>query len=145
MPDWVDRGYQEYAKRLTSTPSLTLTEVPAGKRSKGQDGARAKAEEGKRLLAAIPRDAHVIAFDERGKSFSTKAIAERMSAWRTDGARVAFLIGGPDGLAKECVDRANETWSLSAMTLPHGLVRILVAEQLYRAASLLANHPYHRE
>jgi 23S rRNA (pseudouridine1915-N3)-methyltransferase len=144
MPDWVKSGYDEYAKRLPRECRLQLVEIPAGKRGKGANLARAIREEGERMLAALPKEAHVIALDMRGKQWDTPQLAQRLKDWLQDGHDVALLTGGPDGLAESCLKRADHLWSLSKLTLPHPLVRIVVAEQLYRAWSLLKGHPYHR-
>lgn len=143
-PDWVASGFSEYQKRLSRWLPLSLVEVAPGLRGKGRDAARAVAEEGARVLQAVPRQAHVICLDGRGKLFSSEQLAQRLEAWRQGGRDLAFLIGGPEGHAPEVIAGANESWSLGPLTLPHMLVRLIVAEQLYRASSLLANHPYHR-
>ncbi|MBS0556440.1 MAG: 23S rRNA (pseudouridine(1915)-N(3))-methyltransferase RlmH [Proteobacteria bacterium] len=140
MPAWVADGYAEYAKRLSRELPLDLVEVSA----KSRDPARVNAEEGACMLAAIPKGAHVVALDGRGKAWSSEELASHLARWRMQGKDLAFLIGGADGLAPEILARADQRWSLGPATLPHMLVRIVVAEQLYRAASLLANHPYHR-
>ena len=119
-------------------------EIEPGLRGKGRDAARATADEGARVLAALPKQAHVVALEGRGKAYSSEQLATRMEAWRQGGRDLAFLIGGPEGHAPEVLSASQEQWSLGALTLPHMLVRLLVAEQLYRAASQLANHPYHR-
>ena len=144
MPRWVQDGYGEFAKRLPPECALRLVEVPAGRRGKGGDVARAIRDEGRRMLAAIPGNARVVALEVRGRPWSTEELSERLAAWLAGGRDLALLVGGPDGLAPECTARADERWSLSPLTLPHPLVRILVAEQLYRAWSILRNHPYHR-
>jgi 23S rRNA (pseudouridine1915-N3)-methyltransferase len=144
MPDWVVRGYEEYARRMPAECSLQLVEIPSGKRSKGADLSRITQLEGEQTLAAIPRGAKVIALDVRGRAWSTEELAKPMESWRQDGRDVALLVGGPEGLAPECQDQAEQSWSLSNMTLPHPIVRIVVAEQLYRAWSILSHHPYHR-
>lgn len=144
MPDWVKSGYDEYVKRLPRECRLQLVEIPAGKRGKGANLARAIQDEGERMLAALPKEAHVIALDMRGKQWDTPQLAQRLKDWLQDGRDVALLTGGPDGLAESCLKRADHLWSLSKLTLPHPLVRIVVAEQLYRAWSLLTGHPYHR-
>jgi 23S rRNA (pseudouridine1915-N3)-methyltransferase len=144
QPEWVDRGTDEYAKRLRGRCTLEIKTVPLARRKAAAPVERALREEGERMLAAVPPDAHVVALLESGKPWSTKELAAKLDAWMQRGAPVAFLVGGPDGLAAECVARANERWALSNLTLPHGLVRIVVAEALYRAWSLLENHPYHR-
>jgi len=145
VPQWVAAGYEEFARRLPANTPLRLIEVATSKRGKGVDLRRAVADEGERTLSQIPRGAHVIALDEHGLSWSTSELAGQIEKWRHLGGDVAFLIGGPDGLAAVCRERAARLWSLSALTLPHALVRVLVAEQLYRATSLIAGHPYHRE
>lgn len=144
MPGWVTEGYQEFAKRLPPECRLNLIELPLGKRSKGSDPARAIREEGERMLDAIPKDSHVIALDVRGAQWSTGQLSRELDSWLQSGRNVTLLIGGPDGLAEPCIKSAQATWSLSKLTLPHALVRILVAEQIYRAWSMLKNHPYHR-
>ncbi len=140
MPAWVSEGFGEFVKRLTRELPLQLVEVSA----KSRDPARAMAEEGQALLAAVPKNAHVVALDGRGKAWSSEELAEQLGRWRMLGKDIAFLIGGADGLAPAVLARADQHWSLGPLTLPHPLVRIVVAEQLYRAASLLSHHPYHR-
>lgn len=144
MPGWVEQGYQEFAKRLPVECSLKLVEIPAGKRGKNADIARLTREEGERTLAAIPKGARVVALDVKGKPWSTEQLAQQLHGWLGDGRDIALLIGGPEGLADACRERADLLWSLSPLTFPHPLVRIVVAEQLYRAWSILQNHPYHR-
>src|SRR5690348_2570861 len=140
MPAWVQQGFAEYAKRLSRELPLELIEVAA----KSRDPARAMSEEGAALLAAIPKGAHVVALDGRGRAWSSEELAQQLARWRMQGKDLAFLIGGADGFASTVLDRADQKWSLGPATLPHPLVRIVVVEQIYRAASLLANHPYHR-
>jgi len=144
MPDWIKSGYAEYAGRLPRECRLNLIEIPAGKRSARADLPRLVRAEGERLLAAIPARSRVIALDERGREWSTTELAGQLTDWLQDGRDLSLLIGGPDGLDAACRDRAERLWSLSRLTLPHPLVRIVLAEQLYRAWSLLQNHPYHR-
>lgn len=144
MPAWVTEGYQEYAKRLPRECELALKEIAPAKRGKNADAARFREEEGERLLAALPRDAEVVALDLSGKPWSTPALAQNLKGWLAGGRDVALLVGGPDGLAPACLARANQAWCLSNLTFPHPVVRIIVAEQVYRAWSLLNNHPYHR-
>ncbi len=144
MPDWVTTAYQDFAKRLPNEYRLKLVELAAGKRGKNADIARAIADEGKRMLDAIPRDCLVIALDEHGRSWSTKDLATQLSDWSQGGRDVVLLVGGADGLAPDVKQRVDITWSLSKLTLPHAMVRVVLAEQLYRAWSLLNNHPYHR-
>jgi len=144
MPAWVTQGYAEYARRLPADCALRLVEIPAGKRGKGADIDRITQLEGEKMLAALPKGARVVALDVKGRPWSTEVLSRELDAWRHDGGDVALLVGGPEGLAPECVARAEQRWSLSNLTLPHPLVRIVVAEQLYRAWSILHNHPYHR-
>ena len=144
MPDWIEKGYAEYAGRLHRECALHLLEIPAGKRSSHADLARLIRAEGERLLAAVPTGSRLIALDERGQEWNTVELAEQLSGWLQEGRDVSLLIGGPDGLDAACRERAERRWSLSRLTLPHPLVRVIVAEQLYRAWSLLRNHPYHR-
>jgi 23S rRNA (pseudouridine1915-N3)-methyltransferase len=144
MPDWVGAGFAQYRKRLSHDLPLDLIEIPLGARGKSSDPARAIADEGAAALAALPRDAHIVALDGRGKMWSSAQLAERLAAWRMSGRALALLIGGPDGHAREVLARAHECWSLGPLTLPHMLVRLVVAEQLYRAVSINTGHPYHR-
>jgi len=144
MPSWVSAGYEEYARRLPRECSLQLVEIAVGRRGKSIPAARAIREEGQQMLAALPRACRVIALDVQGKSWSTALLARHLQQWQSSGRDVALLVGGPDGLAPECLARADLTWSLSRLTYPHALVRIIIAEQLYRAWSLNAGHPYHR-
>jgi 23S rRNA (pseudouridine1915-N3)-methyltransferase len=143
-PAWVAEGFAEYRKRLSHWLPLDLVEIEPGLRGKGRDAARATFDEGQRVLAAIPKGALVVALDGRGREWSSEQLAQRMEHWRGAGRDLCFLIGGPEGHATEVVARADETWSLGARTFPHKLVRLVLAEQLYRANALLANHPYHR-
>lgn len=144
MPAWVEQGYGEYAKRLPPELKLEMIEISLGQRGKGADLQRAITKEGDAMLKAIaPRD-HVIALDVKGKPWSTEKLAEQLNEWKGSGDNFSLLVGGPDGLAPQCLARANSRWSLSNLTLPHPLVRILLAEQLYRAWSINAGHPYHR-
>lgn len=144
MPAWVEAGVNEYRKRLPPELQLDIREIALAKRGKNADIARAMQQEGSAMLAAIaPRDV-VIALDVQGKNISTEQLAVRLAQWQLSGDNFSLLVGGPDGLAPECLDRARERWSLSALTLPHPLVRVLIAEQLYRAWSINNNHPYHR-
>jgi len=144
MPSWVTQGYEEYARRMPNDMQVQLQELALGFRGKGADLNRAIAKEGELMLAAIPPQDYVIALDVLGKQWSTEQLSEQCGHWRMGGRNVTLLVGGPDGLAKECVARADQRWSLSPLTLPHPLVRVLLAEQIYRAWSLLNNHPYHK-
>lgn len=145
QPAWVNAGFEDYARRFPPECRLELTELPSGSRGKGQDSSRALTFEGKRMLRTLPADGWVVALDERGRPWTSRELADRLAAWMALGQDVMFLIGGPDGLAPSCKNRAAELWSLSALTLPHGLARVVVAEALYRAHSLLRGHPYHRD
>ena len=145
QPDWVQTGFETYARRLRTSCTLALTEIPLARRGKTVALARVLEQEGARMLAAVPKGAHVVALDESGRSFSTNELAARLQTWLAGGRPVALLIGGPDGLSDACLERADERWSLSPWPLPHGLVRVIVAEAVYRAWSLLEHHPYHRE
>ena len=144
MPTWVVDAYQEYAKRLPRECTLQLVEIPLGKRRKSLGAARAAEEEGRQLLASLPKDCTVIALDVRGQSWSTEKLAVRLQGWLSSGRDVALLVGGPDGLSADCLARADLKWSLSALTYPHSLVRVVLAEQLYRAWTINCGHPYHR-
>lgn len=144
MPAWVADGFAEYRKRLSHDLPLELVEIRLGARGKGRDPARAIAEEGAAVRAALPKDAHVVALDVRGIGWSSEDLAQAFARWRMNGRDLAFLIGGPDGHAPEILARADQRWSLGPLTLPHMLVRLVVVEQLYRATTMLAGHPYHR-
>lgn len=136
MPKWCIEAYAEYAKRLTPFIKPSLVEIPLGKNVD---------DEGKKILEKIPHDHFVIALDEKGQSWPTKAFSKQIESWQQRGQDISFIIGGPDGLSTRCRERADVLWSLSPLTFPHPLVRVLLVEQLYRAFSLLKNHPYHRE
>jgi 23S rRNA (pseudouridine1915-N3)-methyltransferase len=147
MPDWVEQGYVEYAKRMPRDVTVEMLELPLAQRGKNTDIATAMAKEGEVMLAAIEKGGkgeQVIALDVKGKPWSTEQLAENLASWKMSGFNYCLLIGGPDGLAPECLALASVKWSLSPLTLPHPLVRILVIEQLYRACSILQNHPYHK-
>lgn len=144
MPGWVAAGFVEYCKRLSHELPLELVELKPGHRGKGRDDARAVQDEGAAILAALPRDIHVVVLDGGGKNWSSNELAAQLAAWRMAGRDLAFLIGGPDGHASDVLARADQMWSLGPLTLPHMLVRLVLAEQLYRATTLLAGHPYHR-
>ncbi len=144
MPAWVTEGYNEYAKRLARDLPLQLVEISTKLRGRSNDIERVVADEGALMCAAIPKSAQVVALDGRGKQYSSEQLAQQLERWRMHGGDLALLIGGPEGLAPAALERAEQRWSLGPATLPHPLVRILVAEQLYRATSLLNNHPYHR-
>jgi 23S rRNA (pseudouridine1915-N3)-methyltransferase len=144
MPAWVEAGYQEYAKRLPPECALRLVEIEPGHRGKGASREVARREEGSRLLAALPKGARVIALDERGSTWNTTQLAAELAMWLGSGQDLALLVGGAEGLDQACRDHADRLWSLSPLTFPHPLVRVILAEQLYRAWSLLSGHPYHR-
>ncbi|MGA9853558.1 MAG: 23S rRNA (pseudouridine(1915)-N(3))-methyltransferase RlmH [Gammaproteobacteria bacterium] len=144
LPSWINDGFKEYASRLPPECKLLLKEIPLGAGRRGGDAVKAVAEEGTRMLAAIPAGAGIVALDVRGRSFSTEKLAMQLNRWLQDSRALVLLVGGPDGLAPDCLARAGLKWSLSPLTLPHGLVRVVVAEQLYRAWSILKGHPYHR-
>lgn len=144
MPRWVQQGYEEYSKRLPRDIELILKEIPAGKRGKNCDLVRIVKDEGTRMKAALPVHAHIVSLDLTGQAWDTPALAKSLARWQNNGQPVALLIGGPEGLADTIKPLAHESWCLSNLTFPHPLVRIIVAEQLYRAWSILNNHPYHR-
>jgi 23S rRNA (pseudouridine1915-N3)-methyltransferase len=144
MPSWVREAVEEYLKRFGSALRVSLVEIEAGQRT-GSSAQRAIEVEGERLLAAVRKDEYVVALDERGAEMTTSALAKWLGARMSDGRDVALVIGGPDGFAPEVLARSDYKWALSKLTFPHALVRVVLAEQLYRAHSLLTNHPYHRE
>lgn len=144
MPAWVVQGYEEYARRMPNECSLQLIEITPARRNKGADIKRLVQQEGVRMLAAIPKQAFVLALEVTGKAWSTEQLAGQLDTWMREGQPIAMLVGGPEGLAPACQQRADVSWSLSNLTLPHPLVRVVIAEQLYRAMSILKNHPYHR-
>lgn len=142
---WAETGFQDYQKRLPTECKLNLITIPLSKRSKNSEISKHIVEEEKRMLAAIPKRSRIIALDVQGQMLNTQQLAKTLQQWQLDRQDVSLLIGGPDGLGETCINKAERIWSLSTLTLPHALVRIVVAEQLYRAWSLLNNHPYHRE
>ncbi|MEO6968717.1 MAG: 23S rRNA (pseudouridine(1915)-N(3))-methyltransferase RlmH [Rhodanobacteraceae bacterium] len=144
MPAWVAEGFAEYQKRLLRELPLELIEIKPGLRGKGRDNARAIATEGEAMLAAIARDARVVVLDGGGSVWHSEELARQLEQWRMAGRDLAFLIGGPDGHAANVLARADQRWSLGPLTLPHMLVRLIVAEQLYRATTIVSRHPYHR-
>ena len=143
LPGWVNEGYAEYAKRLSGY-RFELIEIPAPRRAGLADIARAVANEGRRMLEVIGMRDYVVALEVIGRAMTTPELARWLEARLADGRDLAFVIGGPDGLSSEVLKRADFRWSLSPLTWPHGLARIMVAEQLYRAESLRKGHPYHR-
>jgi len=144
MPAWVEEVFRDYARRMAGTLPLELRELAAGPREKSGKAGRALELEAGRLLAELRPDDFVVALDEHGRELSTDELARWLGVRMQEGRDVAFLIGGPDGLAPRVLGRSDLTWSLSRLTFPHALVRVLLAEQLYRAHTLLAGHPYHR-
>ena len=143
MPPWVNAGFAEYAGRMPREARIELTALKPAAR--GGPLQRMLDAEGKRILAALPADCIKVALDERGTLLSTMDLARRLARWREAGRDVAFMVGGADGLTESLRKSAHLAWSLSPLTLPHGLARVVLAEQLYRAVSILHNHPYHRE
>lgn len=144
MPRWVQDGFDEYARRLPGECTLRLIEIPAGKRGKNADIPRILRDESERMLAAVPKGANVVALEVGGRSWSTEQLSQRLDDWMNSGQDLALLVGGPEGLGDAARAAAGQQWSLSPLTLPHPMVRVVLAEQLYRAWSILRNHPYHR-
>jgi 23S rRNA (pseudouridine1915-N3)-methyltransferase len=144
MPTWVQQGWQDYCQRLPKSFQLQLTEIPLAKRSRQCNLAALIEQEGKAIGQAIPTSAYVIALDQSGKSLTSPQLAAKLQEIQMTHSHLALLVGGPDGLAADCLARANFTWSLSALTLAHPIVRVVIAETLYRTWSILQHHPYHR-
>ncbi len=145
MPRWVDEAVQEYAKRFGRDVQYTLKEIKPEKRGAGVNAAQGMAAEEKRILEALPDNAFLVVLDERGKAPTSVELAQYMQRWQQDGEHVCFVIGGADGMTDALKQKAQLMLRLSSLTLPHGMVRVLLTEQLYRAVSILQNHPYHRE
>lgn len=145
MPAWVQTGFEEYSRRFPRDMPLELIEIPAGKRGKNADIKRILEQEGEKMLAAVPKGSRIVTLEVNGDDWSSPQLANRLSQWQLDGRDVCLLVGGPEGLAPACIAASEAKWSLSALTLPHPLVRVVVAETLYRAWSICSNHPYHRE
>ena len=145
MPEWIVTGYNEYARRMPREARIELIEIKPEPRTTGKTTAQIMEAEAQRIRAAVPQRAQGVALDQRGATWSTRQLSERMRLWMSEGCDVAFIIGGADGLHEPLKMQAGQLLALSAMTLPHAMVRVLLAEQLYRAYSLLHNHPYHRE
>ncbi len=145
MPRWVDEAVQEYAKRFGRDVQYTLKEIKPEKRGAGVNVAQGMAAEEKRILEALPDNAFLVVLDERGKAPTSVELAQYMQRWQQDGEHVCFVIGGADGMTDALKQKARLMLRLSSLTLPHGMVRVLLTEQLYRAVSILQNHPYHRE
>lgn len=144
MPGWVTEGFQEYARRMPRELPLELTEIPMAHRGKNPDISRLMRQEADAILGATSGSDRVVALEVEGRPWSTEKLALQLENWQLEGRDVSFLVGGPDGLHDDCRRRADQQWSLSPLTLPHPLVRILLAEQLYRAWTITRNHPYHR-
>lgn len=145
QPAWVETAYQEYAKRMPREAQVELREIKPEKRDGGRTALQVMEVERDRILAALPPGCRKVALDEHGAAWTSKRLAEGLASWQRDGRDVALIIGGADGLHPELKAAADQLLQLSALTLPHGMVRVLLAEQLYRAVSILNNHPYHRE
>lgn len=144
LPQWQQQGFQEYARRLPKECAMQLTEIPAAARAKSKPTKQAIQKESERMLAAVDKSDYVVALDQPGTQYSSENLSALLAAWLAQGRHLSMLIGGADGLSDACRSRADLRWSLSDMTLPHGLVRVMVAEQMYRAWSILHGHPYHR-
>jgi len=144
MPVWVNDSFSEYTKRLPQDYHLSLSEVKPEKRNKNSNIKDITTEEGKRLINTIPQGNWVIALDEQGQLWNTNHLATKLEQWHDDAQDISLLIGGADGLSEDVKSRANTLWSLSSLTLPHPLVRVIIAEQIYRAWSIICGHPYHR-
>lgn len=144
LPEWQQQGYREYARRLPRELRIELVEIAPAARGKTTTTAQAIEKESERMLAALARDDYVVALDRPGTQLDTESLAGLVETWLGGGRDVALLIGGADGLSQACRERAELSWSLSELTFPHGMVRVMVAEQLYRAWSIVARHPYHR-
>ncbi len=145
MPNWVETGFTTYAQRLPRDCALELIEIPVAKRTRNQLVDKWMEKEGEAIQKAIHHSDWVVALDVKGKQWSTSQLANQLTNWQSLGCNVALLVGGPDGLSSACLQRANQKWSLSELTLPHPMVRVLLAEAIYRAWSVTVNHPYHRE
>ena len=145
MPAWVQEGVAEYSRRLPREFKLNWCEIPLARRGKDATADQLREREGEQILKAIPSGDRVLALDVRGRSWSTPQLADQLRDWQMSGDNYSLLIGGPDGLSEACLARAERRWSLSDLTLPHPLVRVILAEQLYRAWTITVNHPYHRE
>ncbi len=145
MPPWIESGFKEYTKRLPKNINFKLIEITPAIRGKNNSAENYKRKEEENINDALTKDSLMIIFDEHGKSISSTSLAKKLEAWNEEQQHISLIIGGPDGLSDSIKKKANQTWSLSEMTLPHGLVRVIVVEQIYRAWSITQNHPYHRE
>jgi 23S rRNA (pseudouridine1915-N3)-methyltransferase len=144
MPGWVNEAWNEYARRMPPGLALSLREIPLAKRGKNADTQRLTGKESQALYAAMPARSRIIALDVHGKSWTTEKLAANLEDWMGGGRDVGFMIGGPEGISLDIVRKADTRWSLGPLTLPHPLVRVILAEQLYRAWTITRNHPYHR-
>ena len=144
MPNWVIDAYEEYSKRMPKEFNIKLIEVAAIRRVKNVDTKSIIKKEGDALLSAIPKNCTVVLLDGNGQQWSTVELAQNLDKWSSTGQNIALLVGGPDGHDEKCKKIASQSWSLSRLTFPHPFVRVLVAEQLYRASCILKNHPYHK-
>lgn len=145
MSAWVDAAFGDYSRRMRGADAIELIEIPVARRQSGRDAASAVQREAERILAVLQPREYVVALDERGRSFTTLQLSAWLAERRAHGEPLGFIIGGPDGLDAAVSARAQLRWSLSALTFPHALVRVLLVEQLYRASTVLAGHPYHRQ
>ncbi len=145
MPNWVSQGCEEYLRRFPNDFSVSITEIPPGKRGKNADIARILQKEGEMMLKAVNKGNRIVTLEVTGSPWSTPQLAKQLTQWQLDGRDVSLLVGGPEGLAPDCIRASQQKWSLSALTLPHPMVRVILAESLYRAWSVTQNHPYHRE
>jgi len=145
MPEWIQTGFNEYKKRLSHEVCLELVEITPARRSKSSTADRHRQEEAQAILSALPEHDRIIALDETGKNQTTMKLSARLQDWIEQGENISLIIGGADGLHESIIAASSERWSLSDYTLPHALVRVILAEQIYRAWSILKNHPYHRE
>ena len=145
MPAWVEQGFYEYASRMPRECAVRLHEIPLSKRRKSSTSRQQIEQEGRRILAAIPTNSIVVGLELKGTLWTTEQLAHHLERWLQWGRELVFVVGGPDGLSEDCIKRADYHWSLSKLTFPHSLVRVMVAEQIYRAWTLIRNHPYHRD
>ena len=145
QPSWVDQAFDVYAGRLPREWKFRLDVIDTARRHKSDKSGKAMEAEGEQILTRLDRSERVVLLDERGRQLGSKDLADKLNLWQVDGRDLCFVVGGPDGVSDACRQRADFTWSLSRLTLPHGLARVLLAEQLYRAWSLQTGHPYHRE
>lgn len=144
MPRWVNEAWDEYAGRIPQNFNFALREIPLAKRGKNPDTRRLYATKSEAMYTTMPERARVIALDVKGRSWSTEKLAANLEEWMADGRDVGFMIGGPDGISEDVLQKADIRWSLGPLTLPHPLVRVVLSEQLYRAWTITQNHPYHR-